>query len=289
MISYWEQAPFSTAYGSLLKQKTTTQLPFSIGGITRQGFDHIHYGISNQDAINIIIEDDLMIGVLCDGCTNNHQENLAGVSQNQVGANLLSQIVANLCYENMIKRTQRKVNLNVFTKWLTRETKQQLKTIIKAVKVKDHQKLPFVCNTLLATVTGFVIRKKEFFIFHCGDGIAQVNNKYFDLSFDSGRYLTSFANKKPTNSANFKIISKGFTKDLNHLYIASDGFQEGKMLQHSSFLKMLNKRSKTSGFNDFVSDFHIHAMEDYLEQEDYLKPWPSDDASLLMLQRIKNK
>ena len=57
----------------------------------------------------------------------------------------------------------------------------------------------------------------------------------------------------PSSAAAILEGSKGFTKDLNHLYIASDGFQEGKMLQHSGFLKILNKRSKTSGFNDFVS------------------------------------
>lgn len=288
MTTYWEKAPFTTACGSLQKKKSTTKLPFSIGGITRQGFDHIHYGVSNQDAINIIIDDELIIGVLCDGCTNNHQDNVAGFSQNQVGANLLSQMVANLCYENMIRRTHRKVNLQVFTKWLTSETKQRLKMITKSIKVKDAQKLSFVCNTLLATITGFVIRKKEYFIFHCGDGVAQVNNKHIDLSFDSGKYLNFLEDENHTNKSHFKIISKGRTKDLNHLYIASDGFQEEQVLKHSSFYDMLNKPVEKSGFTDFISDFHANVMDDYFEEEDVIKLWPSDDASLLLVRRTKN-
>ena len=289
MTTHWEKAPFTTAYGSLQKNKTATKLPFSIGGITRQGFDHIHYGISNQDAINIIIEDELIIGVLCDGCTSNHEENMSGFSQNQVGASLLSQMVANLCLENMTLRTNRKVNLEVFTKWLTRETKQRLKTIMKATKVEDTQKMPFICNTLLTTVTGFIIRKKEYFIFHCGDGVAQANNKHFDLSVDSGKYLTCLEETSTTIKSFFKIISKGYTKDLNHLYIASDGFQENQILKHSSFNNMLTKSEQKSGFTNLISDFHINVLEDYFEEEELIKQWPSDDASLLLVRRTKNK
>lgn len=289
MTTFWEKAPFTTAYGSLYKNKIATQLPFSIGGITRQGFDHIHYGISNQDAINFIIEDELIIGVLCDGCTSNHLENMSGFSQNQVGANLLSQMVTNLCLENMKRRTNRKVNLKVFTKWLTEETQQRLKAIMKATKVKNNEKIPFICNTLLATITGFVIRKKEYFIFHCGDGIAQVNNKHFDLSFDSGKYLTSIKDTSSTKLSCFKIISKGYTKDLNHLFIASDGFQENQILKHQSFSNMINKSEKESGFTNLISDFHINVLEDYFEEDEMIKQWPSDDASLLLVRRTKNK
>ncbi|WP_439131449.1 protein phosphatase 2C domain-containing protein [Polaribacter sp.] len=289
MITYWEKAPFTSACGSLQKKKSTTNLPFSVGGITRQGFDHIDYGISNQDSINIIIENKLIIGVLCDGCTNNHQDNITGFSQNQVGSNLLSQMVANLCYENMISRTNRRVNLRVFTKWLTRETKQRLKSITKSIKVQDSQRLPFICNTLLTTITGFIIREKEYFIFHYGDGIAQVNNKYFDLSSDSGKYLTFLEDSQKTNKPYFKIISKGRTKDLKHLYIASDGFQEGKILKHFSFYNILNKPGDKPGFIDFIPDFHANVMENYFDEEEIVKLWPSDDASLLLVRRIKNQ
>lgn len=286
MINNWEKAPFINNSGGLLKQDAHTNLPFSIGAITRQGFNHIDSGISNQDAIRLTVKDDLIIGILCDGCTSNHPELLDEFSQNQVGANLIAKMVLNLCYQNILPR-KNKMNLEVFAKWLTNEVSQRIKMILRVLKIDKNQHLNFICNNLLSTITGIIIREKEFFIFHYGDGIVKVNKKKYDLSKSSGNYIATSQYMSNYDELSFKIVTKGMTKTLTNVCIASDGFSLD-MLNTNRFNKLSTKKPTKNGFIDLIPEFHGEFLNQYFDEKKSLESWPNDDASLIMIRRQKN-
>lgn len=282
MNNLWEKAPFGIATGGLASKKLHTRLPFSVGGISRQGLDHIHMGVPNQDAVNIIIEENFIIGIICDGCTSGNEESVDPFSGNQMGAQLLAQLVGNLCYENISPRINR-MNKTKFLQWLSGQTLQRLDKIVDTMRVPETEKKMFSYHMLTTTLVGFILRKEEYFLFHCGDGAAQVNGDYYSLSSHSGNYLSKWMGHKHPPVV-FNKITEGKTKDLSFLYLATDGFLQKNMLQSKIFQDMLNhKNIPERGFTDLVPELHMEVLNHWEEME--TGSWPGDDSSMIMVRR----
>ncbi|MCY1660128.1 protein phosphatase 2C domain-containing protein [Chryseobacterium sp. SL1] len=284
MNNLWEKAPFGIATGGLTTEQLNTKLPFSVGGISRQGLDHIHMGVPNQDAVNIIIQDDFIIGVVADGCTSNNENSVDSFSSNQVGAQLLAKLIGNLCCENISPRKNR-INKTKFLHWLSEQTLQRLEKILDIMRFSDKERKQFSYQTLTATVIGFIIRREEFFLFHCGDGIVQSNQNSYNLSSHSGSYLSKWIDRD-TPPVVFNKITEGKTKDLSHLYIATDGFLQGNLLKSEVFQEMLhNENQSQKGFVDLIPEFHMEVLDNWEEME--TNAWPGDDSSMIMVRRKK--
>lgn len=286
MPSNWEKRSFQMASGSLKESKTETNLPFSIGGITKQGKEHIKLGISNQDAVNFRIDSELIIGILCDGCTSHHESLLSNYSSNQAGALLLSEMIVNYCYKDIHVRKNR-MNLDKFLQNLERALLSKINRISKSCSVSDDDRLSFFYNYFTSTTIGFVIRKKEYFIFGCGDGYVGVNDKTINLKRHSGNYLVNrFDPSADLSKKLFHILKRGKTDDLNHLYLASDGFDHSSILK-SDFFKDLRFKSAFpySGYIDLIPEFHLNVINPYFDNETQEERWPIDDSSLILLRR----
>lgn len=284
MLTNWENTPFRIASGSLCLSNTETELPFSIGSITRQGFEHIRLGISNQDYINIKISEKLLVGVLCDGCTTNSEKHISDFSSNEFAAQALSEMIANLCFEN-IKPRKNRVNLENFMSWLNKHTQKNMEKVLWRLGVKKSvQQELFQFQNMTTTVVGFVIREKEYFLFHCGDGIAKVNKNLYDLSHDSGTYFGS------TKEAKFKIFHTGQTDDLKTVMIASDGFSSIPILESESFNRFYNsKKNFETGYIDLIPEFHIEVLNKFYPSFEVDKKWPKDDSSMILIRRANKK
>jgi hypothetical protein len=286
MSNNWEQRPFQLASGSLKNTETETKLPFNIGGVSRQGFEHIRCGISNQDAINFRIDDDFMIAVLCDGCTSHDESMITDYSSNEVGSRLLAEMIANFCYQD-IKPRKNRIKIEPFLRRLNTEIHQRLKRLMKSLLVKGENQLPFLFNMMTSTVIVTVMRKKDYFVFHCGDGFVGINDIIHNLNSDSGAYLTNAfdSNFKP-NTPLLKLIDSGDTSDLNQLYMASDGFEHSQILESPFFKNVLKKRDyPQTGYIDLLAELHLEIIEPYYESNQNLRRWPIDDASLIMLRK----
>jgi len=286
MSNSWEQRPFQLAPGSLKRTGTETELPFSISGVSRQGFEHIRNGISNQDSINFKIESDFIIAVLCDGCTSHDESFIADYSSNEVGAKLLAELITNFCFED-IKPRKNRIKVDTFINRLNVEIHQRLKRLMRCLLVKGENQLPFLFNMMTSTVIVTVVRKKDYFIFHCGDGLVRVNDTSYNLNSDSGAYLTNaFDSRFDSSKPLLKLVDSGKTADLNQLYMATDGFNHSTIIESSFFEDIYKKDSYPhTGFIDLIPEFHLDVIEPYYEQQQSVRSWPIDDASLIMLRK----
>lgn len=88
----YEQALFAYHFINLKKGHSKTELPFLLGGATRQGWSHRQQDTNNQDAVSISIDNDIMIGVVCDGCTSTHDKLKIRRSNNEIGSKLISRM-----------------------------------------------------------------------------------------------------------------------------------------------------------------------------------------------------
>lgn len=281
----WEKRPFQMAAGSLKETQLETKLPFSIGGVTKQGNDHMAIGISNQDAINYSIDDELIIGVLCDGCTTHHEDFISPYSNNQVGALLLSEMITNYCY-NDIRVRKNRINLDKFLKNLQNTLLQKINKIRKSCAIPDWDKDFFLYNYFTTTILVLVIRRKEFFVFGCGDGYVGVNNTLTQLNKQTGDYLINWSNPQQNNELAFKTIARGATEQLNKVYLASDGFNTTQILKSSYFRNMLEHSDNShTGFIDIIPEFHLDVIEPYFNANTAQDSWPKDDCSLMVVRR----
>lgn len=286
MSDNWEQRPFQLASGSLKNTETETKLPFSIGGATRQGFEHIRCGISNQDAINFRIDDDFIIAVLCDGCTSPDESLITDYSSNEAGSRLLAELIANFCFED-IKPRKNRMKVAPFLRRLNKEIHQRLKRLMKSLLIKGENQLPFLFNMMTSTLIVTIVRGKDYFVFHCGDGFVGVNEKTYNLNSDSGAYLTNAfdPNFKP-NTPLLKLVASGDTLDLNQLYMASDGFEHIEILESPFFKDVLKKQNyPQTGYIDLLAELHLEIIEPYYQANQNIRQWPIDDASLIMLRK----
>ena len=286
MPNNWEQRPFQLACGSLKNTETETKLPFSIGGVSRQGFEHIRCGISNQDAINFKVDDNFIVAVLCDGCTSHDESFITDYSSNEVGSKLMAELIANFCFED-IKPRKNRIKIEPFLRRLNTEIHQRLKRLMKFFLVKGEHQLPFLFNMMPSTVIITVIREKDYFVFHCGDGIVGVNEKTYDLNSDSGAYLTNaFDPDFIPNTPLLKLVTSGNTQDLNQIYMATDGFNHSDILKSKFFESVYGKQDyPLTGFIDLIPEFHLEIIEPYYQANQNIRQWPIDDASLIMLRK----
>ncbi len=270
----WEKIPFQNISGSLCENKVDTQLPFCIGAVTRHGKAHSQNGINNQDAVHLVIENDFIVGVLSDGATNNHELIVNEYSFNEVGASLIAHIVANLCAKNVRPR-KNKMNQKKFLRWLSEQTILNLKKIEKSLQSQKDELISTRHNLFTASVIGFIIRKKEFLVFHCGDGFVSLNNKIQELNSD---YLSRYFN---SSDVAFQEIFHGNTKDLDSLSLFTDGFN--RRIIESDGLNGILKSEPIRGYWDLVPEFHEQVIESL--DDHTIENWPYDDATTIILKK----
>jgi len=274
----WERIPFQAVSGTLTKDKTKTHLPFNIGAISKHGITHNNIGINNQDAVHLVIEDNFIIGVLCDGATNNHPNVVNSYSTNATGASLMTHMIANLCRENITPR-KNKMNREKFLLWMSEQVISRTKRLEQTLRVPEEYSKEFRHNLLTTTINAFIVRDNEYFTFHFGDGFVASNGKIIELEDD---YISRF-NTSPEIGI-FKETSYGLTKDLISLALFSDGFKS-KIIASNSMQNLFKTRLNQNGYSDLIPEFHLKTLANL--DEDLIHFWPKDDATMILLRKSK--
>ncbi|OQX24000.1 MAG: hypothetical protein BWK80_23110 [Desulfobacteraceae bacterium IS3] len=287
MKSVWSKTSFIC---HLINQRMgTTQLPFSVAGLTQQGVVHMDDNINNQDAIGILTEENFIAGIVCDGCTGTHAELKRGSSNNEVGAKLITYLSMKLLKKIVSEgELSGEAVINEFSKRIV----DSINSIVKLFCEDEKEKELFIADFLTATIVGFFVNQNKYVIFHSGDGIIILNEDIYSLNDDSGSYFVSSVLGKNGDDKIFKVFAEGETDKLTSLFLATDGFSDFMDNYREVFLKFVNTpvHLKRKGFNpNFVRDFRKQVVWDrQIKERIELKNWFKDDSSFIFLKRIKD-
>jgi len=309
MKSVWSKTSFISHLVN--QQMGTTQLPFSVAGLTQQGVAHMDDNINNQDAIGILTEENFIAGIVCDGCTGTHAECKRGTSNNEVGAKLITylslKLLKKILYEGDLSG---KTVINEFSKGMIDAVNSMVSFFCEDEKEKEF----FLADFLTTTVICFFVTPNKYAVFHSGDGIIVLNQDIHFLDDDSGSYFVSSLLGNKHNSAikvvakgetdneeikeksepvqKFKIFAEGEADSLTNLFLATDGFSGFMENYREMFFNFINApvHHDKKGFNpNFLRDFRKQVVWDRQIKEGVeLKNWFKDDASFIFLKKVEN-
>lgn len=296
MQSRLREIPFRSHFINLKNTDIFSNLPFIVGGVTQQGTTHKSDNMNNQDAISLHIENDLIIGIVCDGCASTHDNIKATFSNNEIGAKLLAYLMSKNMKEliPIIGIS----NGDLFIEKLNKNISQQLISIIDILAPNNENEREMnIFDFFMTTVLGFVLTPQNFVIFCSGDGVVGFNNRikvldeegsYFSASL-LGECCPSKYTKQPELN-NFKVFSSGQSSELQSIFLATDGFR--KIAKKTDYLLIdLMKKQKSNdwgGYDNLLQEFRKEIITNPIfAKNSEFASWPEDDASFILLRRIK--
>lgn len=234
---------------------------FEIAAGSITGNDHRWSGRNNQDAFCYWADEENIIAVVCDGCSEGKHSEVGA----QIGAKLIVQSIRkNLdpgCSRNLIE------TIEVSRK----ETIDQLKRL---VSVMGENNLPqLITDYFLFTVIGVVITPAMTMIFSLGDGFYAINGMTFRLG--------PFPNNEPpylaygglVNSSlgpdllRFQIKELAPTEFVNTILIGTDGVLN---LIESAGLKIPGKEEVVGDISQFWLNDRYFANWDMVRRKLFL-------------------
>jgi len=269
-----------------------SNVPFTVFGLSQQGLSHEGSSIGNQDAGNIYVGRNIIIGAVADGCTSGY--NLNGKSSNQVGASITSYLVVRIARKLALKNH---LPISSISSGLETSLLHHYKRILNSLNPWKFERNRVIGNLLTSTFILFVLTQKEYLILSCGDGDVFINGVNRSLVGDGDFYFSN--NLLENNIVNFdysnhnikvqiKCVEKGQTIDLQNLLIATDGFADRdikSLPEFSRFFFDSNEAGREPGVNDFKPIFRKTVLDEIIEEKNG-KPWPLDDATFISVKRI---
>jgi|GEM_PF-2659691 len=288
LVKSWEQIPFAIGVNNLRENKAITDLPFSISCGTQQGLEHFENSFGNQDAISMVIENDFIVGIVCDGCTSSNINSVNDFTSNQVGANILSKKTSSVIRSLISASGVKSIPENLFN--IQNVLLSYLNNLIDDLGESIDEKELLINNFFTTTIIAFAVDKDDYCIFNLGDGIAISNAIKKELKFSSGKYLTSYLENGRPSELGFNLIDTGKTETIDSLFISSDGFDNERLLTNKYFIDFLNKRyiGKKGGFIDGLPEFRKYFLTPYINEKEIFDQWPKDDATYILIRRITN-
>ncbi len=290
----WINTPFEFRFVNLKRQRPQTNLPFAISGLTQQGVEHNLENQNNQDATGIIVEEDFVAGIVCDGCSGTNDNLQDSISNNEFGAKLIVRLLTKI-----IRKTYNEKKLtdkDAFVQSVKTQLLSELKNIVDIVcDDNEADKELFIHDFLMTTIYCVVADESRYIVFYCGDGVVGIDDM-IEIIDESGKYLSSNLFKiccptqfeKADINEDLKIYFEGKPSEIKSIFLASDGFNEivnGFKTQLANFISI--ERMK-NGFINIKSDFRGRILKDpSISNEIDLKNWLKDDASFVLLKTIK--
>jgi len=275
----------------LSDSKNKSRLPFSIFGLSQQGISHMGSSIGNQDAGNVYVGSNLLIGCVADGCTSGN--NINNKSSNQVGASLTSYLVCRIIRKLLVKK-------NIAVPDLKDHLEKELLTHFRRIgNILNPWRLErdlVINNFMTATFLMFVVTADDYLIFSCGDGNVYINGNSLDLVSEGGKYFSNnlLQNEQPFDRSQqhvltvpIKITAQGKANELESILIATDGFIDREVIEtprFNSFFFGTHSSKLQNGFNDLKYEFRTGIADPVLAEKDG-RTWPQDDATFISLKR----
>lgn len=198
------------------------------------GTEHIRPGQpgcrNNQDAMVTFVSDELIIGIVCDGCgSGDHSEFASRLQANTLAAALrihIPRLGLDQCdqevAEHRVARLLHQVQQHMVG---------QLSAVAHAMLSPGDSFQNLIQHHFLATVVGFVITERWTFQFHCGDGAYGVNGSFnvlqpmaFNAPAYPGYLLTgSSALQQDPTLFDLKLLGIQPADTVNSVWVGSDG------------------------------------------------------------------
>jgi hypothetical protein len=181
---------------------------FKTADATIIGHSHKKLYKNNQDAYVVYQDEDIIVGVVCDGC----------------GSSLYSEVGSRLCSRFIADYVKAHFKDSAFD---PDELLHALLGFIKSVSAQMPGKedfKDFIYNYFLFTVIGFVIKKEQTHIFTAGDGFVMINDDRNSIEQDNRPDYIA-CNILEESDISFDVTEIP-TDSLVRLMIGSDGILE---------------------------------------------------------------
>lgn len=292
----WINTPFEFHFVNLRRQRPQTNLPFAISGLTQQGVEHNLENQNNQDATGIIVEENFVAGIVCDGCSGTNENLQDSISNNEFGAKLIVRLLTKI-----IRKTYNEKKLTDkedFVQSVKKQLLSELKAIVEIVcDDNEADKELFIHDFLMTTIYCVVADESKYIVFYCGDGVIGID-EMIDVINESGKYLSSNLFKlccptrfeKADINEDLKICFDGTPSEIKSIFIASDGFNEIVNNFKQQLVNFVNIEKTKNGFVNIKPDFRGKILKDQsISNEIGLKNWLKDDASFILFKTIKQQ
>jgi len=176
-----------------------------IGYGTIQGSAHRKLDYNNQDAVLVFETDELLIGLVADGCGS--------------GAN--SEVGAQLAVKRVAKIIDEKIKLK--SDWKT-DLKKDLQAYSRTIAhLHDTSVSHFVKDYLLYTLVGFVKYRDRITVFSCGDGVIVIDD---NIQIIDQNNQPKYLNNELNNSQGAEFQFQEFKYEGQKILIGSDGVED---------------------------------------------------------------
>jgi hypothetical protein len=285
------RVPFEYRFTTFLPPKQAPKIPFAVGGGTQSNPEHRSDNINNQDASRLILSENWIIGVVCDGCAGTHRsiEEFTS-SSNEVGAKLLSHLVCEKA--QWLLRTSSLKDQAVFLHRLSGELTRALEALTIAFCGDDEfARECFAFDFLSATILGFVVTAEEYLIFYAGDGIIGVNDEVQFLKDQEGTYfagnlawrLCPSLYSGPIGHATLNMFRSGPTQELRNIFLGTDGLYGCIDANRPAWLTFLASRPPDP---ENGLDFLLPEFRTKIAWTDSCIDTFRDDATFVLLRRV---
>lgn len=196
---------------------------FEICGASCTGASHRKKSINNQDSHKIFVSDDLIIGVVSDGCSAGGDV----LVRSDVGSALLCELTI-----TCIIKLKKHIGSSNFFQLLFDEV---CDSIFQHAKIFSLDSMEYIHKYLQATVLGCIVWDGRVYIFSCGDGVYFLNQKWYTLAAQENNapiYLaykfipTTFSPDILQSELRFHLHQSINYQDFENLLIGTDGVEE---------------------------------------------------------------
>ena len=177
------------------------------------GRNHVLAGKNNQDAFRVVMREQHIIAVVCDGCGSGKHSEVGA----KLGARMVIDAIADLLNHDLVTSDREFWNA-VQTNLL-----QKLKDFV-AISNGDME---FVNDYLLFTIVGVLITPSETVTFSMGDGAIAVNGKLNQIPAypDNAPPYLAYGLYRP-EAVSFEIRDRLPTSEVESILIATDGIDD---------------------------------------------------------------
>ncbi len=224
------------------------------------GRHHREIGKNNQDAFYVLEDENLVIGLVADGC--------GSTVHSEVGSNLAVRIIANLIKKHIyqIKQTNdllEKVRLDFLV---------ELHILVNQIGTSVSKTIN---DFFLFTLVGFILDAKELIVFSLGDGVVVVNDdikKIGPFPQNEPPYLAYALTGSTLENQNedflrFQILNRLDFCDFEQVVIGSDGLNDLIFKQGEN---IPGKKITVPSFLDFIKNKKLFNNTDLLRRKLFL-------------------
>ncbi|EKD66614.1 MAG: hypothetical protein ACD_49C00029G0042 [uncultured bacterium (gcode 4)] len=194
------------------------------------GRDHRRINKNNQDAYEVIEDDNYIIATVCDGCSD--------AQASEVGANIICRMLdAKMAekIENLTFNLAYALDLDeVIRDFLEELRKECIKEIVRISSSLNKNYLVGIKDFFLATIVSVIVTREVSFAFSIGDGVIIINGEPYIIGPfpDNEPPYIAYGAVEPDRVRvakelyRFKVVKVMPTSELKSILIGSDGVED---------------------------------------------------------------